>query len=124
MKILAPISVGELLDKLTILIIKMEKIKDPDKLKNILYEHSELKQLADSLKAPIELANLYKNLLEVNRDLWEIEESKRKHEKDQLFDDTFILLARQVYIKNDIRASIKKQINELLGSTIIEEKSY
>lgn len=124
MKILAPISVGELLDKLTILIIKMEKIKDSDKLKNILYEHSELKQLADSLKAPIELANLYKNLLEVNRDLWEIEEAKRKHEKEQNFDSEFIKLARAVYIKNDYRAQLKKEINLIMGSSIVEEKSY
>lgn len=124
MKILAPISVGELLDKLTILIIKMEKIKDSDKLKNILYEHSELKKLADNLKAPIGLAKLYENLLEVNRDLWEIEEAKRKHEKEQNFDSEFIKLARAVYIKNDYRAQLKKEINLIMGSSIVEEKSY
>lgn len=121
---MAPISVGELLDKLTILTIKMEKIKDSNKLKNVLLEHRELKKIADTLNPPAGLSSLYKELLEVNRELWDIEDAKRKHEKIQQFDSEFISLARAVYLKNDIRASIKKQINVLVGSTIVEEKSY
>lgn len=121
---MAPISVGELLDKLTILTIKMEKIKDSTKLKNVLLEHKELKKIADTLNPPTELSSLYKELLEINRELWDIEDAKRKHEKLQQFDSEFISLARSVYLKNDIRANIKRQINVLLGSTLIEEKSY
>ncbi len=89
-----------------------------------MLEHKELKQLADKLNAPIGLDVLYKQLLAVNNELWDIEDSKRKHEKEQKFDDEFIWLARQVYLKNDHRAKIKKEINVLLGSTIVEEKSY
>jgi hypothetical protein len=124
MIILAPISVGELLDKLTILTIKMNKILDPDKRKNVLTEHKELKSIADKINPPIGLDVLYNQLLEVNSELWDIEDAKRKHEKNQQFDTEFISLARKVYIKNDLRAKIKKEINLLVGSTIIEEKSY
>ena len=123
----APISLGELIDKITILQIKQERIQDTSKLKNITNElvhlveiHSKLltdKQLADT-------APLFHQLYHVNNQLWDIEDSKRKHEKDQNFDEEFVQLARQVYLKNDFRASIKKQINELVGSTIVEEKSY
>lgn len=120
----APISVGELLDKLTILNIKMQRITDTDKLNNVMLEQTELKKLADSLDAPVGLDVLYKQLLDVNGELWDIEDSKRKHEKEQRFDDKFIWLARQVYLKNDLRAKIKKDINLLMGSTIVEEKSY
>ena len=84
----------------------------------------QLRSIADSLDAPSELSVLYKQLLMVNSDLWEIEDKKRKHEKEQNFNDEFVQLARQVYIKNDLRASIKKKINVLVGSDIVEEKSY
>jgi hypothetical protein len=124
MIIYAPISVGELIDKLSILNIKMQRIKDIDKLTNVMTEQKELKILVDKLEAPVGLDVLYKQLFAVNTELWDIEDSKRKHEKEQCFDDEFIWLARQVYLKNDLRASIKKQINELVGSTIVEEKSY
>lgn len=124
MIIQAPISVGELLDKLTILNIKMQRIKDIDKLTNVMNEQKELKALADKLDTPVGLDVLYKQLLAVNDELWDIEDSKRKHEKEQRFDDEFIWLARQVYLKNDLRAKIKKEINLLMGSSIIEEKSY
>jgi hypothetical protein len=120
----APISVGELLDKLTILNIKMQRIKDVDKLNNIFNEQKELKAIADKLSSPIGLSLLYEQLLSVNDELWDIEDSKRRHEKEQRFDEEFIQLARQVYLKNDIRATIKKEINLLMGSTIVEEKSY
>ena len=120
----APMSIGELLDKLTILNIKIERIKDVDKLNNIINEQKELKAIADKLNAPIELPLLYDKLLSVNDELWDIEDSKRRHEKEQRFDEEFIQLARQVYLKNDLRASIKKEINLLMGSAIVEEKSY
>lgn len=124
MIIQAPISVGELLDKLTILNIKMQRIKDIDKLTNVMLEQKELKALADKLPAPVGLDVLYNQLFQVNNELWDIEDAKRKHEKEQRFDDEFIWLARQVYLRNDYRAKIKKEINILLGSTIVEEKSY
>ena len=124
MIIQAPISVGELLDKLTILNIKMERIKDIDKLNNVMLEQKELKAIVDKLPAPVGLDVLYKQLFQVNNELWDIEDAKRKHEKEQRFDDEFIWLARQVYLRNDYRAKLKKEINMLLGSTIVEEKSY
>ena len=124
MIIQAPISAGELLDKLTILNIKMERIKDIDKLNNVMLEQKELKAIADKLPAPVGLDVLYKQLFQVNNELWDIEDAKRKHEKEQRFDDEFIWLARQVYLRNDYRAKLKKEINMLLGSTIVEEKSY
>ena len=124
MLVYAPISVGELIDKITILTIKMSKIIDPIKLENITKELKQLNEIANSLKAPGELTVLYKQLLVVNQELWDIEDKKRKHEKILSFDNDFIQLARQVYIKNDHRAEIKKRINLLVGSEIIEEKSY
>lgn len=121
---MAPISVGELLDKITILTIKIARITDPLKVENVTKELVQLRAIADELTVPLELNVYYKQLLMVNQDLWDIEDSKRKHEKEQRFDDEFIRLARQVYLKNDYRAELKKKINLLMGSTIIEEKSY
>ena len=118
----APISVGELIDKITILKIKSILIKDITKLKNIEQELQLLEELKDSLN--INVDSLQSNLYGVNLELWHIENFKRECEKNQRFDDKFIESARQVYLKNDLRASLKKQINELVGSTIIEEKSY
>ena len=124
MIIMAPISIGELLDKITILTIKIARIPDPLKIENVIKELIQLRAIADKLEAPLELNVYYTQLLMVNQDLWDIEDKKRKHEKEQIFDDAFIQLARQVYLKNDIRAKIKHDINVLLGSSIIEEKSY
>lgn len=124
MIIYAPISVGELIDKITILTIKIAKINDINKRENITKELVKLEKIANDIHAPGELHILYTKLLAVNGDLWDIEEKKRQHEKEQRFDDEFIHLARQVYIQNDQRANIKKQINLLVGSEIIEEKSY
>jgi hypothetical protein len=121
---MAPISIGELIDKITILTIKVAKINDPLKIENVIKELIQLRAIADKLEAPIELNVYYTQLLMVNQDLWDIEDKKRDHEKRQLFNDEFIQLARNVYIKNDIRAKIKRDINVLLGSSIIEEKSY
>ena len=121
---MAPISVGELIDKITILTIKVARISDPLKIENVIKELVQLRAIADNLEAPLELNVYYTQLLTVNQDLWDIEDSKRKHEQEQRFDNEFIKLARQVYLKNDIRAKIKRDINVLVGSSIIEEKSY
>jgi hypothetical protein len=125
MIILAPISVGELIDKITILKIKSNLITDIDKLKNIEKELQALEKIKDELNLDLNsVESLQSKLYSVNLELWHIENYKRASEKDQNFGDGFINAARQVYLKNDLRASIKKNINELVGSSIIEEKSY
>ena len=125
MIVLAPISVGELIDKITILKIKSKLIKDKDKLVNIEKELQSLEELKDELNLDLNnIDPLQQQLYKVNVELWHIENYKRQSEKEQLFDDAFINAARQVYLKNDLRASLKKQINKLVGSTIVEEKSY
>jgi hypothetical protein len=118
----APISIGELIDKITILKIKSILIKDIIKLKNIEQELQLLEEIKDSLN--IDIDPLQSKLYGVNLELWHIENYKRECEKNQTFGEDFVENARQVYLKNDLRASIKKQINELVGSTIVEEKSY
>lgn len=122
-KIFIPISIGELFDKITILQIKQKEIKDPKKLVNV---NNELKLLVDiSKEINFSLIQpLIEELKIVNMSLWNIEESKREYEVKQLFDEKFIDLSRSVYILNDKRASLKKQINIITNSEIIEEKSY
>ena len=121
----APISIGELIDKITILKIKSVLITDTIKLKNIEQELQLLEELKDSLNIDIgTLEELQYKLYGVNLELWHIENYKRECEKNQTFGEDFVETARQVYLKNDLRAGLKKQINELVGSTIIEEKSY
>ena len=122
MIILAPISIGELIDKITILKIKSILIVDTNKLKNIEQELQLLEELKDSLN--IDVDSLQSKLYGVNLELWHIENYKRECENNQTFGKDFVETARQVYLKNDLRASLKKQINELVGSTIVEEKSY
>ena len=122
--VLAPISVGELIDKITILELKKTKTKDVARLKNILVELGQLLNILDSIVVPVEIDELRSKLFKVNSELWEIEDSKRQCEKKQSFDNAFIQLARNVYLKNDLRASIKKEINQLTNSSIIEEKIY
>tara|TARA_B100000963_G_scaffold15584_1_gene11911 strand:+ start:160 stop:555 length:396 start_codon:yes stop_codon:yes gene_type:complete len=124
-QILAEISAGELLDKITILEIKKEKIKDSEKLKSIDKELSSLTKTSDE-KIPdkSKVSNLIEDLKKINFKLWDIEENKRKAEKDKKFDDDFIKLSRDVYKSNDERAKIKLKINELLGSNIKEVKSH
>jgi hypothetical protein len=122
MIILAPISVGELLDKISILTIKYQRI-DISKKENVLKELSELESIKDSLNLP-DVQQLYLQLYAVNSELWFIEDYKRNCEKEQTFDDGFINAARQVYLKNDLRARIKRDINLIVGSSIVEEKSY
>jgi hypothetical protein len=123
-KIEVPISVGELFDKITILSIKKEKINDLEKLKNILIEYEYLSNMAHRLDEKYYETAEYVQLYDVNLLLWDVEESKRNCERVKRFEGEFIQLSRQVHIQNDIRASIKKQINILYNSEIIEEKSY
>lgn len=116
------VSNGELIDKLSILEIKAAKIHDPDKKKFIVRELNLLREAAD-LILPI-CQKQYAKLLEVNGELWEIEDLLRKMEKEARFDSDFVAAARSVYLKNDLRASIKKEINQLTSSFLSEEKSY
>ena len=124
----APISIGELIDKLTILEIKLTNINDPSKLPNIDKEHKLLASKLNVIEFTEEQQDAFhkatKELKITNTKLWEIEDSIREHEKSKKFNDDFINLARAVYITNDKRSQIKKDINGLLGSEIIEEKSY
>ena len=124
-KILTEISAGELLDKLSILEIKLDNIKDKDKLIEI---NKEYKSLEETKKSNIEvsenLEKLVNQLKEINLKLWNIEEQKRLCEKNSDFGKNFIQLSRNVYLNNDKRAKIKSDINKLLGSNIKEVKSY
>jgi hypothetical protein len=120
---MAPISVGELVDKITILQIKQQEIVDAEKKQNVTAELNQLTDILSNLNLP-DIQDLTDQLFHVNRMLWTIEDFKRSCEKQQKFDIEFVEAARSVYKKNDQRASIKRQINELSGSAIIEEKSY
>ena len=124
-KILVEVSMGELLDKISILEIKQKKIKDPVKLRYISDEHS---ILINQLKANIEndkkLYKLFNSLKEINSKLWDIEDDKRQCEKDKNFDEKFIRLSRDVHFLNDDRAKIKLEINDHTGSKIKEIKEY
>jgi len=124
-KILTEVSAGELLDKITILEIKLNNIKDKENLIEINKEYKSLKKTRDSnLEITRDLQNLIDQLREVNIKLWTIEDEKRMCEKNKNFDKKFIDLARNVYINNDKRAKIKSEINKLLGSNINEVKKY
>ena len=124
-KIIVEVSVGELLDKISILEIKQEKIKDSEKLKFIMNEHSILKkQLEKNVKVDAELNKLFQSLKEINAKLWVIEDDKRQCEKDKDFGDKFIKLSRDVHFLNDDRAKIKLEINNHTGSVIKEIKEY
>ena len=124
-KILVEVSVGELLDKISILEIKKDKIKDPEKLKFIKEEHSILNdQLNKNVKPDEKVNNLFTSLKEINTKLWLIEDEKRQCEKDQNFSDQFIKLSRDVHFLNDDRAKIKLEINNYTGSKIKEIKEY
>ena len=124
-KILVEVSVGELLDKLSILEIKQEKIKDLEKLKYINDEHDILKdQLDKNVKSDDKLEELFKTLKQINSKLWVIEDEKRMCEKKSEFDEKFIKLSRDVHFLNDDRAKIKLEINNYTGSKIKEIKEY
>jgi len=115
-----PVSVGEVLDKISILEIKSERIADADKLANVRRELDCLLQVAADHRVP----DLEPSLKEVNEQLWDVEDALRVLESKQDFGDDFIELARSVYVLNDQRAAIKKQINVAVGSALVEEKSY
>jgi len=124
-KILVEVSIGELLDKLSILEIKKEKIKDPDKLNFINDEYNILNvQLKNNIKSDEKLEKLFKTLKEINSKLWVIEDDKRMCEKNSDFGEKFVKLSRDVHFLNDDRAKIKLEINNLTGSKIKEIKEY
>ena len=124
-KILVEVSVGELLDKISILEIKQEKIKDTEKLNFINKEHSILKdQLNIIVKSDKKLNELFESLKQINTKLWIIEDDKRQCEKDKDFKEKFIKLSRDIHFLNDERAKIKLEINNHTGSKIREIKEY
>lgn len=122
--ITTPISVGELLDKLSILFIKKSRITNPEKLFQVEKEFSYLQELADPFLGVKDYFNLYDDLVKVNLKLWNIEDKIRVYEKKKQFDEEFIELARSVYYTNDERFEIKNKINLLTNSEIQEQKSY
>jgi hypothetical protein len=124
-EIKVPISPGEMLDKITILRIKSQRMTDPKKLANVRLELDALEQTwKQSVYAAIDIERDVEDLLAVNERLWVIEDDIREKERAQAFDADFIRLARAVYIENDARAAIKRRLNMRLGSSLIEEKSY
>ena len=124
-KIIVEVSIGELLDKISILEIKQEKIKDPEKLRFISNEHSILKkQLDDNVKSDNKINDLFQSLKDINARLWVIEDDKRQCEKVKDFGEKFIKLSRDVHFLNDDRAKIKLEINNYTGSEIKEIKEY
>jgi hypothetical protein len=121
------VSNGEIIDKLSILKIKLDNIKDEDKLKNIRKEHDILNGVLPIIKqncSPIEFEILFNQLIGINKKLWDIEDRIREKESLSEFDDEFIQIARSVYKFNDFRSKVKKEINILTKSNLIEEKSY
>ena len=124
-EILVPVSPGELLDKITILRIKSQRMADPDKLTNVRLELDALEATWNSSSyACIDVAGEVHALQTVNERLWTIEDAIRDQERAQSFDAEFVRLARSVYIENDERAAIKRRLNLKLGSSLVEEKSY
>ena len=124
-KILIEVSVGELLDKISILEIKLQKIKDLEKVKFVKEEYSTLNdQLNKNVKSDEKINNFFSSLKEINAKLWMIEDEKRQCEKDQNFTDKFIKLSRDVHFLNDERAKIKLKINNYTGSKVKEIKEY
>ena len=124
-KIIVEVSIGELLDKISILEIKQEKIKDPEKLRFISNEYSILKKhLDDNVKSDDKIKDLFQSLKDINAKLWVIEDDKRQCEKVKDFGEKFIKLSRDVHFLNDDRAKIKLEINNYTGSAIKEIKEY
>jgi hypothetical protein len=122
--ILVPVSAGELYDKITILLIKQERFTDAGKLANVGLELDMLRRVEERLSNRAASEALVAELLAINQSLWDIEDGKRAHERRQDFGPEFVELARQVYIRNDRRAAVKRRINEVMGSAIVEEKSH
>ena len=124
-KILSEISAGELLDKITILEIKLEKVIDRNSRDEVKKEYKILKEIQNSsIKLEDDIKDLFKSIKEVNLNLWEVEDSLRICEKNKDFGKKFIELARKVYLNNDKRSKIKSKINKILGSNIKEIKQY
>jgi len=124
-KILVEVSVGELFDKISILEIKKEKIKDPKKLKHINDEYNILdEQLKKNVNSDEKISKLFHTLKEINSKLWAIEDEKRLCEKNSDFGENFVQLSRNVHLLNDKRANIKLEINNITGSKIKEVKEY
>lgn len=125
MTIKVEVGEGELIDKITILEVKLARISDPAKLKNVRHEYEVLEATAKAEIPPsVELGALRAELKSINEDLWVIEDDIRICEKRSDFGEEFIRLARAVYFTNDRRAAVKRKINDLLGASIVEEKSY
>ena len=124
-EILVPVAPGELLDKITILRIKAERIADPGKLAHVTHELALLEETWRlAVRAGVDLKREELELTRVNEALWEIEDAIRDKEAAQRFDAEFVELARSVYRRNDERAAIKRRVNLVLGSALVEEKSY
>jgi len=121
MKILVPISLGELYDKISILEIKLANMDSPEKIVNVVNEYKQLREIAK--KYPID-EDLYKQLRDINQKIWDIEDGIRVEERNKDYAEDFVEFARGVYFTNDKRAAIKKDINLKYGSEIVEEKSY
>jgi hypothetical protein len=129
MQILIPVSVGELVDKLTILNLKLVKVSDKEKLKQISHERDELFEVYSKLQPPYDTLSLTTQLANINTELWRVEDLLREYEHDGIFSsphdtENFIQLARSVYRLNDQRFTVKNQISQLFGSDIQEVKSY
>jgi hypothetical protein len=120
------ISIGELLDKISILEIKLLNIKDKEKTKNVYKELKTLNPYLQNLldEYGVEMENLYTKISKINKTLWDIEDAIREKEAEEEFNEEFVELARSVYIINDQRAAVKKEINLLTKSELVEEKSY
>jgi len=124
MNLQIPVSIGELIDKISILEIKLLNITDPNKLKNIKYELECLTQVLNDTGIKDKVTQLHLQLFDVNKTLWDLEETIRQCDENQIVDNHFINTARQIYKKNDERSHLKKKINLKFNSNIIEEKSY
>jgi hypothetical protein len=123
--ITVPVSFGEVVDKITILEIKSERIHDPDKVANVRHELDLLERTwTDATRGKADVSDARARLKAVNEELWEIEDDIRVKQSQKTFDEKFVGLARSVYVTNDRRANIKKEINLALGSELVEEKSY
>jgi len=119
-----PVSVGELVDKITILKIKLNQIKDKNKLVNVQYEHDTLTSLSEYVTIQKDVLEQQQQLMEINLRLWFLEEDIRHYEKTNFFESAFIDVARKIYKTNDERSRIKKEINVLCNSELVEEKSH
>jgi len=124
MIIFAPISVGELVDKITILELKLTHATDPRAREHVQHELDQLLELLSQHQLEDTVAELRSQLKGINAELWDTESFKRRCEREQTFLDGFVVAARNVYIKNDVRARLKRQINDLCNSSIVEEKVY